>query len=152
MGIEAAVPQTTFRLVLCLITQSCPTLCDAMGYSLPGSSVHGDSPGKNTRVGCLALLQGILLTKRLNWCLLYWQAGSFVFFCSLFCFIFFFNLFLIGRKFLYNILLGSVICQHESTIGIHMSPPSFFFSLFQIYFSWRLITLQYCGGFCHTLI
>ena len=20
-----------------------------------------------------------------------------------------------------------------------------------IYFSWRLITLQYCGGFCHTL-
>ena len=70
----------------------------------------------------------------------------------LFCFVLFFNLFLIGRKFLYNILLGSVICQHESTIGIHMSPPSFFFSLFQIYFSWRLITLQYCGGFCHTLI
>ena len=20
-----------------------------------------------------------------------------------------------------------------------------------IYFNWRLITLQYCGGFCHTL-
>ena len=23
------------------VTQSCPTLCDAMDYSLPGSSVHG---------------------------------------------------------------------------------------------------------------
>ena len=30
-----------------------------MDCSLPGSSVHGDSPGKNTRVGCHALLQGI---------------------------------------------------------------------------------------------
>ena len=27
-------------------------------------------------------------------------------------------------------------------------PESFFF--FLIYFNWRLITLQYCGGFCHT--
>ena len=24
-----------------LVTQSCPTLCDPMDYSLPGSSVHG---------------------------------------------------------------------------------------------------------------
>ena len=27
--------------------------------SSPGSSVHGDSPGKNTGVGCHVLLQGI---------------------------------------------------------------------------------------------
>ena len=33
--------------MLRLVTQSCPTLCDPMDYSLPGSSVHGDSPGKN---------------------------------------------------------------------------------------------------------
>ena len=45
--------------VLCLVAQSCPTLCDTMDCSLPGSSVHGDSPGKNTGVGCHALLQGI---------------------------------------------------------------------------------------------
>ena len=32
--------------------QLCPTLCDPMDYSLPGSSVHGDSPGKNIKVGC----------------------------------------------------------------------------------------------------
>ena len=34
-----------------------------MDYSPPGSSVHGDSPGKNTEVGCHALLQGIFLTQ-----------------------------------------------------------------------------------------
>ena len=32
--------------------QSCPTLCNTMDGSPPGSSVHGDSPGKNTGVGC----------------------------------------------------------------------------------------------------
>ena len=35
-------------------------------YSLLGSSVHGDSPGKNTGVGCHALLQGIFPTQGLN--------------------------------------------------------------------------------------
>ena len=34
--------------------------------SLPGSSVHGDSPGKNTGMGCHALLQGIFPTQGLN--------------------------------------------------------------------------------------
>ena len=42
---RAPLPQC----VLCLVTQSCP----------PGSSAHGDSPGKNTGVGCHAFLQGI---------------------------------------------------------------------------------------------
>ena len=27
--------------VLCLVARSCPTLCDPMDCSLPGSSVHG---------------------------------------------------------------------------------------------------------------
>ena len=52
--------------VLCLVTQSCPTLCDPMDCSPPGSSVRGDSPGKNTGVGCHALLQGIFPTQGLN--------------------------------------------------------------------------------------
>ena len=34
-------------------------LCNPMDCSPPGFSVHGDSPGKNTGVGCQALLQGI---------------------------------------------------------------------------------------------
>ena len=33
--------------MLCLVTQSCPTLCDPKDCSPPGSSAHGDSPGKN---------------------------------------------------------------------------------------------------------
>ena len=36
------------------------TLCNSMDCSLPGSSVHWDSPSKNTGVGCYALLQGYL--------------------------------------------------------------------------------------------
>ena len=52
--------------VLCLVTQLCPTLCNPMNCSPPGSSVHEDSPGKNTGVGCHALLQGIVPTQRSN--------------------------------------------------------------------------------------
>ena len=52
--------------VLCLTAQSCLTLCDPVDCSLPGSFVHGDSPGKNTRVGCHALLQGFLPTQGSN--------------------------------------------------------------------------------------
>ena len=52
--------------VLCLVAQSCPTLCDPMDCSLPGSSVHEDSPGKKNGVGCHAFLQGIFPTKESN--------------------------------------------------------------------------------------
>ena len=51
------------RAVLGSVAQSCLTLCDPMGYSPPGFSVHGDSPGKNTGVGCHALIQGIFPTQ-----------------------------------------------------------------------------------------
>ena len=47
----------------CLVAQSCPTLGDPTDCSPPGSSVHGDSPGKNTGVDCYALLQGIIPTQ-----------------------------------------------------------------------------------------
>ena len=46
-------------IVLCLVAQSCPTPCDLMNCSVPGSFAHGDSPGKNTGVGSLSLLQRI---------------------------------------------------------------------------------------------
>ena len=39
------------------VTQLCLTFWDPMDCSPPGSSVHGNSPGKNTGVGCHALLQ-----------------------------------------------------------------------------------------------
>ena len=62
-----------------LVAQSCLTLCDPMACSPIGSSVLGDSSGKNTRVGCHALLQGIYPTQGSNLCLpclLHWQVGS----------------------------------------------------------------------------
>ena len=37
--------------------QSCPILCDPIDGGPPSSSVPGDSPGKNTGVGCHDLLQ-----------------------------------------------------------------------------------------------
>ena len=52
--------------VLCLVAQSYSTLCDPMDCSPPGSSVHEDSPGNNTGVGCHALLQGVFPTQGLN--------------------------------------------------------------------------------------
>ena len=42
------------------VTQLCPTLCNPMGCSLPGSSIQWDFPGKNTGMGCCFLLQGNL--------------------------------------------------------------------------------------------
>ena len=41
------------------VAQSCPTLCNPTGCSLPHSAVHGIFPGKSTRVGCQFLLQRI---------------------------------------------------------------------------------------------
>ena len=41
---------TLMSVVHCLVAQSCPNLCDLKDCSLPGSSVHGDSSGKNTGV------------------------------------------------------------------------------------------------------
>ena len=46
--------------------------CNPM-CSPPGSSVHEDSPGKNTGVGCHFLLQGIFLGQGSNPQLLHWQ-------------------------------------------------------------------------------
>ena len=50
-----------------LLAQLCPTLCDPMDCSPPGSSVcPWDSPGKNPGVGSSFLLQGIFPTQGLN--------------------------------------------------------------------------------------
>ena len=51
---------------MCLVAQSCLTLCDPVDCSLPGYSVRGESPGKNNGMGSLSLLQGIFPTQGLN--------------------------------------------------------------------------------------
>ena len=57
--------------VLCLVIQLCPILCDTVDCSPPGSSVHVNSPDKNTGVDYCALLQGIFPTQESNWGLLH---------------------------------------------------------------------------------
>ena len=44
-----------------------------MACSSPVSSVHGGPPGKNTRVGSHALLQGIFPAQGVNEHLLHWH-------------------------------------------------------------------------------
>ena len=57
---------THTHTVLCLVAKLCLILCNSMDCSPPGSSVYGDSPGKNTGVGCHARLQGIFPTQGSN--------------------------------------------------------------------------------------
>ena len=64
--------------VLCLVAQSCLTLCDPIDYSPPGSSIYEDSPGKNTGVDGYAFLEGTFPTQGSNLCLsclLNWQVN-----------------------------------------------------------------------------
>ena len=55
---------------------------------------------------------------------------------------------------------GLVCCSHEvaksqtglgNCITIASCSSTMYFCNYFIYFNWRLITLQYCSGFCHTL-
>ena len=66
---------------VCLVAQLCPTLCDPLDYSPPGSSVHGILKARVLLfVGCHFLLQRIFLTQGSNPHLLYllnWQVDSF---------------------------------------------------------------------------
>ena len=55
-----------YEVSACTLAHLYPTLCDPMDCSPPGSSVHGDSPGKNTGVGGHVLLQGIFPTQGSN--------------------------------------------------------------------------------------
>ena len=57
---------TVKACTMCLVVHSYPNLWDPMDCSSPGSAVHGNSPGKNTRVGCHVLLQGIFPAQGFN--------------------------------------------------------------------------------------
>ena len=72
-------PVILYSCVHAKLLQLCSILCNPVNCSLPGSSVHGGSPGKNTGVGCHGLLQRIFPSQGSNphlLCLLHWQAGS----------------------------------------------------------------------------
>ena len=65
-GFFTTEPPGNVHVLLCLVAQSCLTLCNPMDCSLPGSSLQRASPGKNTGVGCQALLQGIFPNQGSN--------------------------------------------------------------------------------------
>ena len=64
--VQLSHPYTTTGKTMCLIAQSCLTLCDPVNSSPPGSSVHGDFQGTTTGVVCHAFLQGIFPTQGSN--------------------------------------------------------------------------------------
>ena len=81
--VHVLIPRTCmFNYSVCLHAKSlqlCPILCDPMDSMDPRLLCPLDSPGKNTGVGCHALLQRTFLTQGLNphlLCFLHWQAGS----------------------------------------------------------------------------
>ena len=76
--------KSTIDMLVYSVAKSCLTLCDPIDCSLPGSSVHGDSLGKNTRVDCHFLLQRIFPNQGSNpglphcrWFLTIWATRHF---------------------------------------------------------------------------
>ena len=77
---KTAYDPTILGQTLCMCAKSlqlCLTLCDPTDYSSPTRLLcPWDSPGKNTGVGCHALVQGIFPTQGSNLrllCLLHWS-------------------------------------------------------------------------------
>ena len=69
-----------YPLCVCVLSRfSCVQLFAILWIVVRQALLSRDSPGKNTEVGCRALLQGIFLSHRLKLCLLcllHWQVGS----------------------------------------------------------------------------
>ena len=55
-----------FHQVLCLIAQPCPTVCDPMDCSPPGSSVHGILQARILQWVAIPFSSSIFLTQGLN--------------------------------------------------------------------------------------
>ena len=63
---QSFIRKTSLEVSESEVAQLCPTLCDPMDCSPPGSSICGIFPGKNTEVGCHFLLQENFPTQGLN--------------------------------------------------------------------------------------
>ena len=111
----------------CSVIQLCPTLFDPMDCSLPGSSVHGISQAR--------ILQWIAISycRGSSWSMA-WNCIS-----SVSC---------IG----WWILLPLHHTNHKTIVHPKWNQAMCTLNFFSfIFISWRLITSQYCSGFCHTL-
>ena len=135
------------------VVQLCLTLCDPMDYT-----VHWNSPGQNVGVGSLSLLQGIFPTQGLNPGLPHYGR----------------ILYQLSHKGSPGILewvaypFSSRSSWPRNWTGVTCIAGGFFtnwtikeapeyvldfvkrFFPTSTFISWKLITLQYCSGFCHT--
>ena len=68
--------QTCIYMYLLVQSLSCVLLFVTLWTAAHQAPLSMDSPGKNTRVGCHFLLQGIFLTHGSNLSLLNWQADT----------------------------------------------------------------------------
>ena len=59
---------------VCVFSESCPTLCDPVDCSPPGSSVHGTFPARVLQWGAVSF-RGSSQPRDLTPCLLHWQVG-----------------------------------------------------------------------------
>ena len=72
-------PLNKYFLCTCSVTQSCPTLCNPMDYSLPCSSVHGILQTRILEWVAMHSSSGSSQPRDQTWvslCLLHWQADS----------------------------------------------------------------------------
>ena len=105
---DLAFPQKVkHKIIMCVcsVAQPCLTFCNPTDCSPPGSSVHGIFQASTLEQVAIAFSR-VSAQPRDPTCISF----------------FLINLFLIGGYLLYNNVLVSTIHQHESAIGIHMSP------------------------------
>ena len=104
---------------VCLwVAQSCPTLCDPINCSLPGSSVHGILQARILKAGCHFLFQGIFPTQGSNPLFLQWQV-DFLPLCHL------------GR---YLVIIDQAHC---SSLSMHFSFNSYKYPMSQVWSFYR---------------
>ena len=75
-SVDEGIKTWPMDVAVVLVTKSCPALLWPHRL-LPARLLHPwDSPGKNTRVGCHSLFEGMFPTQGSNPCLLHWWADS----------------------------------------------------------------------------
>ena len=79
---EAKNRKVVTRVCLWVSALLCPTLCDIIDSSLPGSSVHGIFEARITEWIAISFSRGLFSTQGPNPHLLHWQAG-FLLLCHL---------------------------------------------------------------------
>ena len=107
--------------LMCLLTQSCPTLCNTMDYSPPASSVHEIFQARNTGVGCHFFLQGssqardwtcvsyvFCIADRFFTCWPIWEVSHWIFFLFL---MFVFSLHILDTHSLSNTWFSNIFFQ-----------------------------------------